>query len=144
MSGKKEKNAAEEAAPAVTELEQLLGAMEERVGRLVGAARASADENARLRAALEETAAFATSSAVTAFISASCSSILITLPFSRYCIRWELMFWSGRQALRSSDPFMPFLAFSSSPSSSPSFLKRQSSWPKVSKRRGTCSMDVEQ
>lgn len=57
MSGKKEKNAAEEAAPAVTELEQLLGAMEERVGRLVGAARASADENARLRAALEETAA---------------------------------------------------------------------------------------
>jgi len=57
MSGKKDKAPAEETAPAVAELEQLLTAMEERVGRLHSAARASSDENARLRAALEETAA---------------------------------------------------------------------------------------
>jgi predicted RNase H-like nuclease (RuvC/YqgF family) len=57
MSGKKDKAPAEEAAPAVLELEQLLSAMEERVSRLLSAAQASAAENVRLRAALEETAA---------------------------------------------------------------------------------------
>ena len=57
MSGKKEKAPAEEAAPAVLELEELLSAMEERVSRLHSAAQASAAENDRLRAALEETAA---------------------------------------------------------------------------------------
>ncbi|MCL4807075.1 MAG: hypothetical protein KJ062_04675 [Thermoanaerobaculia bacterium] len=57
MSGKKDKAPAEEAAPAVMELEQLLSAMEERVARLLSAVQASAAENARLRGALEETAA---------------------------------------------------------------------------------------
>lgn len=57
MSGKKDKAAAEEPAAGVTELEQLLTAMEERVARLHGAAKAAAEENVRLRAALEETAA---------------------------------------------------------------------------------------
>lgn len=56
MSGKKEKGTVEE-APAVAELEQLLAAMEARVGRLLAGARAAADESVRLRAALEETAA---------------------------------------------------------------------------------------
>lgn len=56
MSGKKEKPVAEETS-GVTELEQLLTAMEERVARLHTATRSAADENARLRAALEETAA---------------------------------------------------------------------------------------
>ena len=57
MSGKKEKAPAEEAAPAVTELEQLLSAAEERVARLLAGVQAATAENARLRAALEETAA---------------------------------------------------------------------------------------
>ncbi len=57
MSGKKEKAPAEESAPAVEELEQLLSAMEERVSKLLSAARGSSAENGRLRAALEETAA---------------------------------------------------------------------------------------
>ena len=58
MSGKKDKAPVEETAPeAVSELEQLLGTMEERVARLLAAATASAGENARLLAALEETAA---------------------------------------------------------------------------------------
>ena len=57
MSGKKEKASAEESAPAVVELEQLLSAMEERAARLLSGAKASAAENTRLRAALEETAA---------------------------------------------------------------------------------------
>ncbi|MBK8597588.1 MAG: hypothetical protein IPN83_18795 [Holophagales bacterium] len=59
MSGKKEKAPAEEpaTAPAVTELEHLLSAMEERVARLLSAVQGSAAENGRLRAALEETAA---------------------------------------------------------------------------------------
>lgn len=56
MSGKKEKAVAEEPT-GVTELEQLLTAMEERVARLHAAARSAAEENGRLRAALEETAA---------------------------------------------------------------------------------------
>lgn len=57
MSGKKEKAPAEETAPAVDELEQLLAAAEGRVARLLAAAQASVAENGRLRAALEETAA---------------------------------------------------------------------------------------
>ena len=58
MSGKKEKAPVEEtASEAVTELEQLLGAMEDRVARLLAAAKALGGENTRLRAALEETAA---------------------------------------------------------------------------------------
>ncbi len=58
MSGKKDKAPVEETAPeAVSELEQLLGTMEERVARLLAAVTASAGENARLLAALEETAA---------------------------------------------------------------------------------------
>ena len=58
MSGKKDKAPVEETAPeAVSELEQLLGTMEERVTRLLSAVKASAGENARLLAALEETAA---------------------------------------------------------------------------------------
>ena len=57
MSGKKEKAPAEEPAPALSELEQLLSAMEERVARLLSAVQGSAAENGRLRAALEETAA---------------------------------------------------------------------------------------
>jgi hypothetical protein len=57
MSGKKEKVTAEEPAPAVAELEQLLSAMEERVTRLRSAVQGSTAENGRLRAALEETAA---------------------------------------------------------------------------------------
>jgi outer membrane murein-binding lipoprotein Lpp len=57
MSGKKEKAPAEETAPAVAELEQLLSAMEERVARVLSGARAATAENARLRSALEETAA---------------------------------------------------------------------------------------
>ena len=57
MSGKKEKAPVEETAPAVTELEDLLGAMEERVPRLLSGAQSAAAENARLRAALEEAAA---------------------------------------------------------------------------------------
>ena len=58
MSGKKDKTPVEETAPeAVSELEQLLGSMEEKVARLLSAVTASAGENARLRAALEETAA---------------------------------------------------------------------------------------
>lgn len=56
MSGKKDKAPAEE-TPAVTELEHLLAAMEERVARLLHAAQAAVTENARLRAGLEETAA---------------------------------------------------------------------------------------
>ena len=58
MSGKKDKAPVEETAPAATsELEQLLGTMEEKVVRLLSAVKASAGENARLLAALEETAA---------------------------------------------------------------------------------------
>ncbi len=57
MSGKKEKVSAEETAPAVQELEQLLSGMEERVARLLSGAQAAAAENSRLRGALEETAA---------------------------------------------------------------------------------------
>ena len=57
MSGKKDKASPEEQAPAVVELEQLMAAMEERVGRLLSAARAASEENGRLRAALEEAAA---------------------------------------------------------------------------------------
>jgi hypothetical protein len=57
MSGKKEKAPAEETAPAVVELEQLLSAMEEKVARVLSGAQAAAAENARLLAALEETAA---------------------------------------------------------------------------------------
>ena len=57
MSGKKEKAPVEEAPQGVVELEQLLSAMEERVSRLLSGARAATGENARLRAALEETAA---------------------------------------------------------------------------------------
>ncbi|MHB8798492.1 MAG: hypothetical protein ACYDBY_08525 [Thermoanaerobaculia bacterium] len=58
MSGKKDKAPLEETAPeAVSELEQLLGTMEEKVTRLLSAVNASAGENARLLAALEETAA---------------------------------------------------------------------------------------
>ena len=56
MSGKKEKAPAEE-TPEVAELEQLLSAMEEKVARVLLAAQAAAAENARLRGALEETAA---------------------------------------------------------------------------------------
>lgn len=56
MSGKKEKAPAEE-TPAVAELEQLLSAMEERVSRLLLAAKGAAEENDRLRASLEEAAA---------------------------------------------------------------------------------------
>jgi hypothetical protein len=59
MSGKKEKAPvpAEEPAPVVAELEQLLSAMEGRVARLLSAVQGSVAENGRLRAALEETAA---------------------------------------------------------------------------------------
>jgi len=58
MSGKKDKAPPEETAPeAVSELEQLLATMEERVTRLLAAVKVSAGENARLIAALEETAA---------------------------------------------------------------------------------------
>lgn len=57
MSGKKEIGPAEDPAPAVAELEQLLSAMEERVARLLSAVQGGAAENSRLRAALEETAA---------------------------------------------------------------------------------------
>ncbi len=57
MSGKKEKAPADETAPAVAELEQLLSAMEERVTRLLSGVRSAAAENGRLRAGLEETAA---------------------------------------------------------------------------------------
>jgi predicted RNase H-like nuclease (RuvC/YqgF family) len=57
MSGKKEKSPVEEPAPAGAELEQLLTAMEERVARVLAGANALAAENARLRGALEETAA---------------------------------------------------------------------------------------
>ncbi len=57
MSGKKDKAPVEEAAPAVAELEQLLSAMEERVARLLSGTQAAVAESARLRGALEETAA---------------------------------------------------------------------------------------
>lgn len=58
MSGKKDKAPVEEpASETVSELEQLLGVMEEKVTRLLSAVRSAAGENARLLAALEETAA---------------------------------------------------------------------------------------
>lgn len=58
MSGKKDKAPLAETAPeAISELEQLLGTMEEKVARLLSAVTAFAGENVRLRAALEETAA---------------------------------------------------------------------------------------
>lgn len=57
MSGKKDKVSAEESAPAVQELEQLLSGMEDRVARLLSGVQAATAENARLRGALEEAAA---------------------------------------------------------------------------------------